>query len=139
MFTFRDNKDFNQDEIKELFRSVGWDLSIPAEVLYQAMMNSTNIITAWEDDKLIGLIRSMDDGCWSANIDCLIVHSDYQRRGIGKSLLNALLEKTKNITYISVSPNEAVNVEFYKKLGFEAIDGSCLLQIDRSEESETKD
>lgn len=132
MFTVRDSKDFKQDEIKELFSSVGWELSIPAEVLYNAMMNSTNIITAWEDDELIGLARSMDDGCWSANIDCLIVRSDYQRRGVGKSLLNALLEKTENITYISVSPSDSANVEFYKKLGFKAIDGSRLLQIDRS-------
>lgn len=131
MFKLREIKDFAPSDIAELFHSVSWDIDTPVEVLADAMKKSTNIISAWEGNKLVGLIRSMDDGCWSANIDCLVVHADYQNRGIGTALLTELLRKIDSVITISVSPNEQENNAFYQKFGFEVVAGSSLLQINR--------
>lgn len=129
MFILHDNKDFDPIVISSLFHSVGWDLDTSPEILVNGMGNSTNIISAWDGDKLVGIIRSMDDGYWNANIDCLVVHADYQHKGIGTMLLKALLAKIGNIINISVSPSEKENNSFYEKFGFKTVDGSSLLQI----------
>ena len=51
----------------------------------------------------------------------LAVDPDYQRKGVGSKLLNAMFEKTDRCgysTYVSADPD---NVDFYKKHGFEVI------------------
>lgn len=131
MLILLDKKDFEPNDISELFHSVGWDMDTPTEILIKGMNNSTNIISAWDGDKLVGIIRSMDDGCWSANIDCLVVHADYHNRGVGTALIKALLKKIGNIINISVSPSEYKNISFYEKFGFKTVKGSSLLQIIR--------
>ena len=68
----------------------------------------------------------MDDGYWSANIDCLIVHKDYQGKGIGKKLLEVLLEEIKDIKYINVAPDNRKQIKFYRKAGFSFIKGGYL-------------
>ena len=121
-------KHLSAEDLDELFHSVGWELDTPSNVLQAAMMNSSHILTAWEGEKLIGLIRSMDDGCWSANIDCLVVHKNYQHRGIGGKLLMALLNMLSNVMIINVRPNESINFNFYEKYGFIQIKDGGLLQ-----------
>jgi len=129
MICYRYEKTFSENELTALFHSVGWDIDTPSEVLIKAMSNSTNIVSAWDGERLVGVIRSMDDGCWSANIDCLVVHRDYQNKGIGTVLVKELLQKIGHIMNISVCPNEAKNIAFYQKLGFNLIEGSRLLQM----------
>ena len=71
----------------------------------------------------------MDDGCWSANLDCLVVHKDFQGKGIASKLMTELLEDLKNITYINVCPDDKEIGQFYSKFGFKIIDGYYLQKI----------
>ena len=128
MYALSDTKDFRTEELTLLFHSVGWDLTTDPLLLQTAMKNSTTIISAWDGNKLVGIIRSMDDSVWSANIDCLLVHKDYHGRGIGTALLTELLARIGHIEYISVSPSDPSNNSFYEKQGFKKIEGSSLLQ-----------
>lgn len=121
-------KDFEPEELAELFRSVGWEENTPPKVLRDAMRNATRVFCAYDGDKLVGLIRSMDDGCWSANIDCLVVHRDYWGKGISTELMTTMLIDLKDVLCISVSPNEQANVPFYEKFGFELVADGRLLQ-----------
>ena len=129
MITLSSDKNFSECDLADLFHSVNWDINTSSSILLKAMSNSTRVITAWYGNKLVGIIRSMDDSVWSANIDCLVVHKKYQNMGIGTSLLTELLNQIKHILCISVSPNERKNIGFYLKFGFKIIDGSMLLQI----------
>lgn len=129
MIELRDTKDFAPNILSELFHSVGWELDTPDPVLQRAMKSATIVLSAWGGQQLVGIIRTMGDDCWSTNIDCLVVHADYQRQGIGSMLLTELLFRCKDVGTISVSPNEYENVSFYKKFGFSVIEGSRLLQI----------
>lgn len=129
MFTLSKDKSLPMEQLAELFHSVGWEAETPPHVLTKAMLNSTHIVSAWDNDKLIGLIRSMDDFVWSANIDCLVVHRDYQNLGVGSQLLTELLQDLKDIPCISVSPNERKNADFYKKFGFTLVEDGALLQL----------
>ena len=124
---FSNQKNFDQVQLKELFTSVGWESAKEPQTLVLAFLFSSNVISCWHDDKLVGIIRSMDDSYWSTNIDCLVVHKDYQGKGIGRKLLEVLLEQIKDIKYINVAPDSRKQIKFYKKAGFSLIKG-CYLQ-----------
>lgn len=120
------SKSFSKISLKKLFLSVGWKSAEYPEILKKAMKNSSHIISAWNENQLIGIIRSMDDGCWSANIDCFVVEKSFQKNGIGTLLLTELLKDLKNVKYINVSPDEKKFISFYEKFGFKEIEGSYL-------------
>lgn len=120
-------KAFESDDLKELFSSVGWKSARNPQKLMKAFENSSNVVSVWEGKRLIGIVRSMDDGWWSANIDCLVVHKAYQGKGIAKQLMAALLDDLKNIEYVNVCPDEKEMEKFYAEFGFTVVEG-CYLQ-----------
>jgi len=115
--------------ISRVVRSVAWGDDLSDEQLLYAIKQSTHIVTAWENDRLIGIARSMDDGIWSSNIDLVIVDISFQHRGVGSIILGRLIKSLENIKYISVSPNEKSNADFYIKNGFNLVANGVLLQI----------
>lgn len=127
-YILKSSKNIPSQNLQELFSSVHWESASDPQRLHQAMLKSSTIVTAWHQNRLVGLVRSMDDGVWSANIDCLVVHSEYQHQGIGSLILRELLNNLKNIRYINVSPDHISAVPFYKKAGFSETSGT-LLQI----------
>ena len=129
MIVYKHIKDFDEKHIEELFKSVNWISGNFPYVLKQALKYSTRVISAWDGEKLVGLIRGMDDGVWQATIDCLLVDPQYQRRGIASALLNSLLEEYRDYFYVNVTPDEKENVAFYQKYGFEILQSGTPLQI----------
>lgn len=129
--TFKHTTDFTNDGIKELFESAGLAEGISIDDLRLALTRSTKIITAYIDNKLVGLIRCMHDGFYSGTIDCLIVHKEYWNRGIGTALVKAMVEATKDIKNIRAVTSNSNSITLYAKCGFcEVVDGK-LLQIMR--------
>lgn len=59
---YKQTKDFTADELQKLFLSVHWESGNYPEKLVRAMHNSTRVISAWDGDKLVGLVRALDDG-----------------------------------------------------------------------------
>jgi ribosomal protein S18 acetylase RimI-like enzyme len=126
MITYKQIQELNSADLKELFLSVDWESGKDSVMLSIAMAKATRVITAWDGKKLVGLIRSMDDGIWSANIDCLVVHKDYQHRGVGAMLLKKMVKALKAIKYINVCPDSKDNISFYQQFGFKLINGAYL-------------
>lgn len=54
--TLKGTKELCAKDLEELFHSVGWDLTTPTNTLQSAMLHASHVITAWEDNKLVGLI-----------------------------------------------------------------------------------
>lgn len=126
---YRRNKEFTEEQIRELFLSVGWFSGKFPEKLKLAFQNSSRVISAWDGKKLVGLIRGLDDGVWQATIDCLLINPQYQGQGIASKLLTLLLEDYKEFLYVDVVPDEKKNVGFYQKHGFEIMAEGTPLQI----------
>ena len=61
MITYTTEKNFTQDEVVHLFKSVGWISAEYPSRLYKALMNSGTVVTARADGKLAGLARAIDD------------------------------------------------------------------------------
>ncbi len=127
-----DKEKLNTENTSSLFRSVSWGSSLTPEEMLLAVTASDHIVTAWEGDTLIGLVRSLDDGVWSANIDCMMVRRENQRQGVARAMLTKLLEQLGDIRYISASPNEKFILPLYTGLGFRLVEDGSLLQIDNT-------
>ena len=129
MIEYRRCREFTEEQLGGLFRSVGWYSGRFPERLKKAMGNSSRVISAWDGERLVGLIRGLDDGVWQASIDCLLVDPEYQGRKIASALLEMLLEDYRELLYVDVVPDERRNVGFYLKHGFEVMEEGTAMQI----------
>ncbi|MDM1296462.1 GNAT family N-acetyltransferase [Sphingobacterium sp. N143] len=79
-------------------------------------IHSNLIVTAWHQNRLIGIARSMTDyGYWCYLAD-LAVASDYQNQGIGRKLLeHTKAEAGKDCMLLLLSAPSALS--YYSKLG----------------------
>ena len=53
---YKTTKDFSEIELENLFLSVNWSSGSYPEKLIIAMKNSSSVFTAWDGEKLVGLI-----------------------------------------------------------------------------------
>lgn len=115
--TYSNNKEFTQEQLFDLFTSVGWESAKYADKLVIAMRNSENVISAWDGGTLVGLMTAMSDGIMTVYFQWLLVRPGYQKNGIGKQIVDIMLEKYKSyISRILLSYNDKVG--FYEKCGF---------------------
>ena len=116
----REYIDFNIDEIRRLYSEVGWTAyteNMPA--LEQGYKNSMTVLAAYEDDELLGIIRTVGDGFTIVFIQDILVFPEKQRQGIGTALLKAVLDRYPNVRQIELATdNTPKTVAFYKSLGF---------------------
>ena len=70
----------------------------------------------FDEDKLIGMGRALCDGEYQAAVYDMVVLPEYQRKGIGKEIIERLCEQlpVENIILYAVPGREG----FYKKCGF---------------------
>ena len=87
MIEYKHTKEFTVDQLQRLFLSVNWESGKYPEKLVRAMHNSTRVISAWDGDKLVGLVRALDDGETVAFLHYLLVDPAYQGLHIGDNLM----------------------------------------------------
>ena len=125
---YKDTHDFNEKELQELFLSVEWSSGHYPDKLVVAMKNFKTVYTAWDNDKLIGLICAMDDGIMTAYIHYLLVNPDYQNLGIGKQLVEKMKSKYKDyLRIVIVAYNDEIG--FYESCGFKKSDDASPMFI----------
>lgn len=126
---YKETKNFSAREVEELFLSVGWISGKYPSRLAKALNASSLVVSAWDGEKLVGLVRGLDDGEMVAFLHYLLVRPDYQGRGIAAELLARAKEKYRNFLYIDIMPDEKKNVPFYEKHGFSVLENATAMQI----------
>jgi len=103
--------------LSDLRESVGWNGL--EEEYGNPLMTSYYHIAVYEKDNLIGYIDCVSNGVTDAYIQDLMVHPDYQGKGVGTELMNQMITylKEKRIYMISVVYEESLK-PFYEKFGF---------------------
>ncbi len=116
----REYKNYNEQEILNLYSSVGWTAYTDApEALKAGFHNSLLTLAAYEGDKLLGLIRTVGDGQTIVYIQDILVLPEYQRKGIGSALMKAVLERFKAVRQIVLATdNTPKTIAFYESQGF---------------------
>ena len=129
MFTYTEEKKFTKEQVQQLFLSVNWISGKYPERLYKALMKSSTVLTVWDEKKLIGLTRVLDDSEMLAQIHYVLVDPDYQGMGIAGKMIEYIKEKYKDFMYIDGMPEDKKNVPFYQKHGFSLMENGAAIQI----------
>ncbi|MCD8343512.1 MAG: GNAT family N-acetyltransferase [Oscillospiraceae bacterium] len=127
--TYTEEKNFTAEQVQELFLSVGWMSGQYPTRLHKALMHSSTVITAWDGDRLAGLVRVLDDSEMVAYMHYVLVNPLYQHRGIANHMIEMVKEKYKNYLYIEVMPEESKNAAFYERFGFEVMSDGVAMQL----------
>lgn len=129
MLIYTEEKKFTKEQVQQLFLAVNWVSGKYPERLYKALMNSSTVLTVWDDEKLVGLTRVLDDTEMLAQIHYVLVHPDYQGKGIAGSMIERIKEKYRDFLYIEGMPEDKANVPFYEKHGFSVMENGAAIQI----------
>ena len=119
MVTITDQKP-TMPEVLVLYKSVGWSMYTrdPAR-LERALTHSLTVLSAYEGKQLVGLIRAVGDGETILFIQDLLVLPEYQRRGIGKQLIEALLARFPEVRQrVLLTDDDPKTRSVYKAAGF---------------------
>lgn len=121
---YKTNNDIPVKELTDLYNSVGWAAYADSpEIMEKILSGSFHYISAWSDGKLVGLIRTISDGCYILYIQDILVNPDYHRNGIGTELMKCILEQAKDMKQIILTTeNTEKTKEFYRSVGFQQIE-----------------
>lgn len=125
---YKDTHNFGCGQLKELFLSVEWSSGHYPEKLAEAMKNFETVFSAWDGEKLVGMICAMDDGIMTAYVHYLLVNPEYQDRHIGRELVRMAKEKYSDYLRIVVVAYNA-ELAFYENCGFKKSDDSSPMFI----------
>jgi len=120
--TYKTIKDLPNQQLYKLFVSVGWaDESTTTQSMIdnfnKPFINSTLVVSAWNDDLLVGCIRVLSDKMFRSVIYDLAVLPEYQGNGIGKELVKRCREQCPNSEWIVGTTSKRAS--FYESIGFE--------------------
>jgi GNAT superfamily N-acetyltransferase len=105
-------------QLAELFDITWWAKGRAPDQVRRALEHSHPILTAWEADRMVGFARVISDQTYRATIWDVIVRPGYQGRGIGASLVRAVLDhpdlKTVSLFLLLTKDRH----RFYERLGF---------------------
>lgn len=120
-FTVKEYNTYNEEEILNLYQSVGWlNYVNHPDMIKNAYTNSLKIFGAYENEKLLGIIRVVGDGYSIVFIQDIIVLPEYQRQGIGTALLKHVLDIYAHVYQKTLlTDNTEKTIRFYKSLGFQ--------------------
>lgn len=116
--TYYSDKIPTAEQIIELYNNSGLPRPTADKARIQKMYDNSNlIVTAWHNDKLVGVSRSVTDWAWSCYLADLAVHPDYKKSGIGKKLVQLTKEKLGDESMILLL-SVPTAMEYYPKIGF---------------------
>lgn len=121
MITYRDKANISpQDAIDLYVRStLGERRPIDQIETFAAMLTNANLtISAWDEDKLVGIARTLTDFAYVAYLADLAVDEQYQKQGIGKQLIQETQSRLAPDCMMVLLAAPKAN-EYYQKLGFE--------------------
>lgn len=125
----REYRTYNEAEILRLYASVGWTAYTDhPDVLREGFANSMLTLAAYESEQLMGIIRAVGDGHTIVFVQDILVFPEYQRKGVGTALLQAILDRYSHVRQIELATdNTEKTVAFYRAMGFRELSefGCC--------------
>ncbi len=112
---------FPYASLRVLYESVGWSTYLKDIESFEAMFPaSLAVYGAYDDDRLIGIVRLVGDNAHILYIQDIIVNPEYQARGVGKALMERVLfdfEHVRQKVLITDMDDSHVHT-FYESIGF---------------------
>ena len=95
--------------------------------LRRMIENANLTVTAWDNERLIGVARALTDFSWCCYLSDLAVDRDYQRQGIGQELVRRVhTEAGEETSLVLVSAPDAMG--YYPKIGLEQTNNGWMIK-----------
>lgn len=128
MIRFSETRDIAIDQIIPIYELNGWSSAQKPQLLHQALLNSHHLVSAWQDEQLVGIGNAISDGYLVVYYPHLLVHPDFQDQGIGRNLVEMLKQRYQGFhMHMLVADHDAI--AFYEKLGFVPAGGTAAMWI----------
>ncbi len=121
MITYQDNAIISPEQAIDLYirSTLGERRPINNPSTFSDMLTNANlIISAWDEEKLIGISRSFTDFSYVAYLADLAVDASYQRQGVGKRLIEETQLRLGPECMIVLLAAPKANT-YYEHIGFE--------------------
>lgn len=119
--------DFNPKDIDKIQLSIGWteqqylDLK-PDWAIYDVLRNVDYYAIAKINGKVVGILEAFTDrdNKFTSYLYSIMVHKDYQRKGVGSALMKAFNENFSHTTTWVITPKHKADgaTNFLEKFGF---------------------
>lgn len=108
------------DQLLSLYGDAGQiTCTASPERLVRALENSLHLVTAWENEQLVGLARAVGDGESILYLQDVLVHSSFHHHGIGTQLVAMLLSAFPAVRQVILLTDDSpASASFYESLGF---------------------
>lgn len=120
MLTYRTNHPVSRAQFITLLQKTSLGARRPlaeAERIDAMLQNADLLISAWDDDRLVGIARAVTDYAYCCYLSDLAVDEAWQRRGIGQELLATLKQALHpQCKIILLAAPQAV--DYYPHIGF---------------------
>ncbi len=109
------------EEYVDIIETIGW--KYPSKRLLEKSLSNSETVKYVVNNETVGMARLVTDYGYIALVADVIIKPEYQRKGIGKKLINNLLERAK----ASLEEGEAMMIQllaadgkkaFYEQFGF---------------------
>jgi len=117
MIIILERRDIEPEAILELYRVNKWSSSEKPNELYNGLINSHSLLSAWDHEKLVGIGNAISDGHLVVYYPHLLVHPDYQGKGIGQMIVKKMQEKYGHF-HMQMLTADGKAIDFYQKVGF---------------------
>ena len=115
-------------KLQRLFRKHAFwaqERSIPD--LRQMLRGSPVVVSLWRGKRLVGFGRASGDGIHRAVLWDVVVAGDLQGRGLGRQVVDGLLESPRLMNVERIYLMTTNSAGFYRQLGFESAEPQRLL------------
>ena len=89
--------------------------------------NFNLIVTAWDNNLLVGISRSTTDWVWSCYLSDQAIRTDYKKRSIGRKLINLTKSKFSEQSMILLL-SVPTALAYYPKVGFKKQKSSFIIE-----------
>ena len=101
-----------------LDRNTLWAKSRRNQEIKKMLSNSVAIVSVWKNNQIIGFGRATSDGIYRAVLWDIVVEKKFQKHGIGKLIVNSILENDLIVEVEKVYIMTTNCERFYLSMGF---------------------
>ncbi|MDQ3020204.1 MAG: GNAT family N-acetyltransferase [Bacteroidota bacterium] len=124
---YKINTGITAEEVAELFLKSGINRPCKDLPRIKKMLDSSNLtITAWINEKLVGIARALTDFCYCCYLSDLAVDKKHQHKGIGKELIKRVQKEIGEDSMLLLLSAPGA-MEYYPKVDFDIVNNGFII------------
>ena len=114
---FRSIRPEDYELVRQFLMEAGWAHRVGDSERFRTLIENTDrTVVAWEDQQVVGFGRALCDGVSNGYISMVAVAADRQGQGIGRKLVESLIDDDTNLTWVLRAGRDSKG--FWKSMGF---------------------